>query len=252
MKAADSTLASLNGLNFAIAAMQAGFGPFISVRLTAHGWNPGTIGLVLSAGTIAALVAQVPSGIIIDQFGVRRGMATLAILASMAALLMFSLAPGLWLVLGAELVQGGAGVGLTLAIAAITLSVSRQERLGERLGHNVRYAAVGAAVGTAALGVVGSLLSATAAFLLAALAGVPALLALRGIRDTDIATAAQRTAHHTAPPPRARRSPPAPPRALLRDRRLLALLGCVGLFQLANASLLPLAATAFTREAGTH
>ena len=250
MKASDSTLAGLNVLNFAVAAMQAGFGPFISVRLTASGWNPGTIGLVLSAGTVAALVAQVPSGVVIDRFGIRRGMAALAIVASMAALLMFSLAPGFWLVLGAELVAGGAGVGLMLSIAAITLSVSRQERLGERLGNNVRYAAVGAALGTAVLGVAGSLLSASAAFLLAALAGVPALLALRGIRDTDIATAAQRTAHHTAPPPRARRSPPASPLMLLRDRPLLALLGCVGLFQLANASLLPLAATAFTHEAG--
>ncbi|MDA8247816.1 MAG: MFS transporter [Rhodospirillales bacterium] len=252
MKAADSTLRSLSSLNFAVAAMQAGFGPFISVRLTASGWTPGAIGIVLSAGTIAAVVAQVPSGIVIDRFGARRGMATAAILGSMAALLMFSLAPGFWLILGAELVQGGSGVGLALAIAAITLGLARQERLGERLGRNVRFAAVGAALGTAALGFVGSTVSATAAFLLAAAVGIPALLALRGIREADLASAAQRTAHHTAPPPRARRSPPVPPQALLRDPGLLALLACAVLFQLANASLLPLAATEFSHAAGRH
>jgi MFS family permease len=41
-------------------------------------------------------------------------------------------------------------------------------------------------------------------------------------------------------------------RALLADRRLLALLACVALFQLANASLLPLAATEFVHHAGSR
>jgi MFS family permease len=232
--------------------MQAGFGPFVSVRLTASGWNAGTIGLVLSAGAIASVAAQVPSGIVIDQFGARRATAATAILGSMAALLMLSLAPSFLVVLGAEVVQGACGVGLSLAIAAITLSVSRQERLGERFGRNIRFAAIGAALGTAVLGTVGSWLSPTAAFLLAAATGVPALLALGGIRGGDLATADRRTAHQTAPPPSIRRAPPAPLRALLGDRRLLALLACVALFQLGNASLLPLAATEFERQAGSR
>ena len=252
MKASDSTLRSLNWLNFAIAGMQAGFGPFVSVRLTASGWDAETIGLVLSAGAIGSVAAQVPSGILIDRFGASRAMAAPAILGSMAALLMLSLAPGFLLVLGAEAAQGACGVGLSLAVAALTLSVSRQEKLGERFGRNVRYAAVGAALGTAVLGTAGSWISATAPFLLAAALGIPALLALGGIHGIDIATADRRTGHHTAPPPRARRTPPVPLRALLADRRLLALLGCVALFQLANASLLPLAATEFARQAGTR
>ena len=178
LKASDSTLRSLNWLNFAIAGMQAGFGPFVSVRLTASGWNAETIGLVLSAGAIGSVAAQVPSGMLIDRFGAKRAMAAPAILGSMAALLMLSLAPGFLLVLGAEAAQGACGVGLSLAVAALTLSVSRQERLGERFGRNVRYGAVGAALGTAVLGTVGSWISPTAPFLLAAALGVPALLAL--------------------------------------------------------------------------
>ena len=61
-------------------------------------------------------------------------MAAPAIVGSMAALVMLSLAPGFLLVLGAEVAQGACGVGLSLAVAALTLSVSRQERLGERFG----------------------------------------------------------------------------------------------------------------------
>jgi MFS family permease len=252
VKAADGTLRSLSWLNFSVAAMQAGFGPFVSVRLTDSGWNPGAIGVALSAASIASIAAQVPSGAIIDQFGARRAMAAVAIVASSAALLIMAFAPGFAPVLGAEIVQGAAGVGLTLAIAAITLCVSRQEKLGERLGHNVRFAAVGAALGTVGLGVVGSAISPAAVFLMAAAFGVPALLALHGISAADLVTADRRTGHHTAPPPRARRSRPVPARVLLRDRRLLALLLCAALFQLGNASLLPLAAANFAREAGTH
>jgi MFS family permease len=250
--AAEGTLRSLNWLNFSAAAMQAGFGPFISVRLSASGWDAGAIGVVLSAGPIAGIVAQVPSGIIIDRLGARRAMAALAILGSMTALLMFSLVPGFLVVFAAEMVQGASGVGLSLAIAAITLCVARQEHLGERLGGNVRYSAIGAALGTAALGVAGSWTAPAAVFLIAAGFGVPALLALGGIGAADVATADRRTGHHSAPPPRARRSRPVPARVLLRDRRLLALLACVALFQLGNASLLPLAATEFTRRAGAQ
>lgn len=252
MRAAETTLRSLTWLNFAIAGMQAGFGPFISVRLTASGWNPAAIGVVLSAALVASVLAQVPSGIVIDQFGARKGLAATAILASMAALLMLSMVPGFALVLAAEIVQGSAGVGLTLAVAAITLCVSHQAHLGERLGRNVRAAAIGAAGGSALLGAVASWVSPAAAFLLAAAFGVPALLALRGINIADIATADRRTSHHTAPPPHARRSRPTPAHLVLRDPGLLALLAVAALFQLANASLLPLAATAYTHAAGTR
>ena len=250
MNAADSTLRSLSRLNLTLAAMQAGFGPFVAVRLAASGWDAGTIGLALSAGTIASVAAQVPSGMILDHAGTRRGFASAAILGTMTALVMLSLAPGYVLVFGAEIVQGGAGVGLSLAIAAITLSLSRQERLAERLGNNVRFAAIGASGGTALLGAIASWGSPSAAFLLAAAFGVPALLALRGIRAADLATADRRTSHHTAPPPRARRAHPTRARALLRDRRLLALLAVAALFQFANASLLPLAANTVSRQAG--
>ena len=250
MKAAVGTLRSLSWLNFTVSAMQAGFGPFVSVRLTASGWDPGSIGLALSAGSIASLVAQVPSGVVIDRFGAKRGMATLAILGCMAALVMLTLAPGFWLVLGAEVVQGGSGVGLSLAIAALTLGIARQERLGERLGGNVRFAAIGAALGTVALGLAGSWIGPRAAFLLAAAIGLPALLALRGIRADDLAAAPHRTRHTSAHPPRARKGRQVPPQTLLADRRLLALIACAALFQLGNASLLPLAATEFSHEAG--
>ena len=53
---------ALNGLNFFIAAVQAGFGPFIAVWLTQQGWSRIALGLTLSIGTFAGLLGQLPGG----------------------------------------------------------------------------------------------------------------------------------------------------------------------------------------------
>lgn len=252
MKAATATLLSLSWLNFAVAAMLAGFGPFVAVRLTEDGWDARGIGLVLSASTIAAVLAQVPSGAIIDHFGARRGLAAPAILAAMLSLLLLGHAPSFLGVLFAEIVQGAAGVGLNLSIAAMTLCVSRKEHLGERFGRNVRSAAVGAVVGTALLGVIGTRFSDRAVFDMAAGFGVVALIALFLIRGADVASAPQRTDHHTAAPREARRGPPQSPLRLFHHHGVVALLGAVALFQLGNAGLLPLAAGRFAVLGGSR
>ena len=140
MDTAKGSLRNLNWLIFLIASMQAGFGAFVPVHLTAGGWDPRAIGAVLSAGTIAAVAAQVPSGAVIDHFASKRGLAACAIVVNMVALLLLAAAPSFGSVMLAEIVQGAAGAGLSLAIPAITLSLSHQDALGERLGHNVRSA----------------------------------------------------------------------------------------------------------------
>ena len=146
----------------------------------------------------------------------------------------------------------GLVVLITYTAFAITLSLCHQDVLGERLGRNVRYGGIGVAAGSLLLGLVGNFISDSAVFLVAGALGVPALLALRGIAAADLASAHERTGHHTAPPPRKRRSPQQPVRRLLRDRRLVALLLCVFLFQLGNAELLPLVASEFAGKAGSH
>ncbi len=52
------SIAGLDGLNFFVADMLTGFGPFVTVYLAANGWLPSAIGIALSVGTIAA---QIPA-----------------------------------------------------------------------------------------------------------------------------------------------------------------------------------------------
>lgn len=244
-------MASLSWLNLLVANMQTGFGPFVSVQLTAAGWNQEMIGAVLSAGTIAAVVSQVPVGALVDAIAGKRAIAAVAVLLTMAAALVIAISPGFMPVLVAEAIHGLAGVTLALAIAAITLGLSRQDTLGERLGSNARFGAIGGAAGAALLGLIGSRVSHAAVFVVVAAFGVPALIALRAIHPQALRTAPLRTGHRGAVPPRQQPHPVRSKLALAGDRRLLILMACVALFHLANAAMLPLAAAVATRRDGT-
>jgi MFS family permease len=83
----------LNGLNFFTAAVQAGFGPFIAVWLAQNGWSLTELGLALSIGTFAALLGQLPGGMLVDQIHRKRFAAAGALIALGASALMLCLAP---------------------------------------------------------------------------------------------------------------------------------------------------------------
>jgi MFS family permease len=140
--------------------------------------------------------------------------------------------------------HGFASCMLVPAIAALSLTLVGRTGLGERLGRNARYAAIGSGVAAAVMGLCGTYVSEAAVFWLTAALMLPGLLTLGTIR-----------------PPQ-RRIPPAGRVArragergiwqLLTDRRLLTFAGCVVLFHLANAALLPLAAGEITRQTGSR
>src|SRR3954452_22458593 len=77
------SLRGLDWLNFFIADFQTGFGPFISVYLTGVGWTQGAIGAVLSIGTIAGMVSQVPGGMVAGMARDKRAAVAGAIIATM-------------------------------------------------------------------------------------------------------------------------------------------------------------------------
>ena len=56
----------LDWLNFFLADIQTGFGAFVAFYLADLGWDKGHVGLALSAGTVAGLIAHIPGGAIVD------------------------------------------------------------------------------------------------------------------------------------------------------------------------------------------
>src|SRR5215510_3783075 len=72
------SLNGLDGVNFFLAGMQAGFGPFVAVLLADEGWSQQNIGFVLSIGGLAALLSQVPAGELLDATPSKRLLVALA------------------------------------------------------------------------------------------------------------------------------------------------------------------------------
>ena len=54
----------LQALNFFMADMQAGIGPFLGVFLLAHGWQSGLIGSVMTIGGVAGMVIDLASALV--------------------------------------------------------------------------------------------------------------------------------------------------------------------------------------------
>jgi MFS family permease len=233
----------LNGLNFFTAAIQAGFGPFIAVWLTQNGWSLTDLGLALSIGTLAALIGQLPGGMLVDQIHRKRIAATGALIALGASALLLCLAPTEPLVWSAQIAHGLASCVMTPAIAALTLSVCGHDNFSERLGQNTRYASLGNAASAALLGAAASTISEQAVFLVTAALVVPALMSLFMIRMTDCVD--PRDDHPALLHPRERQHWPW--QIFAEPALHVFAVACV-LFQLANAALLPVALNGLTHR----
>ncbi len=242
---ADS-LKALDWLNFFLAALLVGFGPFVAVHLAESGWAPASIGAILTISGLAGLTTQVPAGELIDVIGSKRALFGAAAAAAALALMIFGLRSDFSSILGAAIIQGAVGSVLGPSIAAISLGLVGHDALAERLGRNQRFASVGALSGAALMGAIGYLLTTRYIFMVASALAVPLLLALLRIRGADIHFGRSCGApdHHATKPNRASR------RTLFKDVRFLTFVACLFLFQLANASILPQVSQALAHSEG--
>ena len=233
---------ALDLLNFFVADVQTGFGPFVAVYLTTHKWTQVEIGFALTLGTIVALISQIPAGALVDSMRNKRAAASGALIGVIIAALLLALRPTQLPVLVAQVLHAFASCILTPAIAAISLHLVGHSDLGERLGRNARFASLGNGLAAVVMGATGAWLSSRAVFVLTAVLCVPALIALTGIGRGPHAR--RQTTTRTLDWPGLRK--------LFSDRRLLVFAACVGLFHLSNAAMLPLAGAAVTMRAGQY
>ena len=244
----NPSLDGLDRVNFFLAAMLAGFGPYVAAYLANEKWPQAEIGLVLSAGSVAALLSQLPGGEVLDKVRSKRAVIAIGTGIVIVSALILAFWPRLPLVFIGLVLQGVTGGFLGPAIASISLGLVGHAALAERLGRNQRFASIGALAGAALMGLVGYLMSYQAIFLIIALLGLPLFFALGRIRAVDIhfGRSCGAPGHHGVDqPPRAGR------RILLKDSRLIIFATSLFLFQLANASVLPLAGEALVRTSKT-
>ena len=224
----------LDWTNFFIADVQTGFGTFVAFYLAHLGWSKGDVGIALTTGTLASVIMLVPGGALADAVAWKRALVAAGIVAIGIAALILALAPSFPAVLVAELLHGVTGGVITPAIGAISLGLVGRSAMSLRTGRNFRYAAGGNALTAAIMGIVGAYFSESAIFLAAAGLCIPALIALAFIRPNEID---YRKARNAA---KARDAHNARFRDLARNHPLLLFTAALVLFQLADASILPM------------
>jgi MFS family permease len=244
--ASPQSLRGLDWLSFFLAGVLTGFGPFVALYLAGSGWTQVEIGFVLTVSGLTGLLIQVPAGEMLDMTRSKRPLVALGVATIAGAALILACRPTFTPVLIAQTLLGITGGFVGPAVAAISLGLVGNDRLPERLGRNQRFAAIGGLGTAGVMGLLGYLLSNQVIFFASAALAVPTLVALGRIRAGDIhfarACAAPISDYHLVKPPRTARI------AIGANDRLLIFASCIILFQLANASVLPLVSEQLGRD----
>ncbi|MBV9013668.1 MAG: MFS transporter [Pseudonocardiales bacterium] len=231
------SLAALDGLNFFLADVQNGLGPFLGIYLVNQpGWNAASIGLMLTLSVATTLAVQTPTGALIDRTSHKRALIIGATVLVSAGAVIVTIAPSFAVVATAQLVIGVAGAVFPPAIAAIALGLVGPAGYTYRTGRMQAFNHAGNVISAAAVGIAGYLVSIRASFWLASVLGIfviaTALTINRRLIDHDLARGFV--------PQDTGTGPSSGFAVLLRCRPLLVLAVSILLFDLANDAMLPI------------
>ncbi len=229
------TLRALDAVNFLLADVQTGVGPFLAIYLAAHGWNEARVGLALMLGGIAGIIAQTPAGGLVDSVRSKRALIAGAVGAVGVGALALGLFPSFWPVMAAQILIGSTSSVFIPAICAVSLGLVGHQAFDRRQGRNQTFNSAGNVSAAVSMGLLGYYVSNRSVFFLVAALSVPTLVALRQIRPAEIDDDLARGRAECA---RSRDSEGVG--RLFRSRPLVIFLACAVLFHFANAAMLPL------------
>jgi predicted MFS family arabinose efflux permease len=229
------TLHGLDWLNFFIADVQTGVGPFLAIYLAGYGWNEQRVGIALTVGGIAGILSQTPAGALVDRLRSKRALIAAGLAALAAGALLIALVPNFWSVMSAQALIGGTSSIFAPAICAISLGVVGHQWFDRRQGRNQTFNAAGNVVAALSMGLLGYYISNRSIFFFVVACALPAVLTLGIIRPDEIDYELARGAKEGDED-----AQPVKARALLKDRPLRIFLVCAVMFHFANAAMLPL------------
>jgi MFS family permease len=233
--ASKGSLLGLDWLNFFLADVQSGVGPFLAIFLAGSGWNEQAIGIALTGGGIAGIIAQTPAGALADRVQSKRALIAAGVIALAVGALLIALHPVFWAVMSAQTLIGVSSSVFGPTVVAISLGLVGRELFDRRQGRNQTFNSAGNVVAAVSMGLIGYFLSNRGIFFFVVAFTVPTLWALRTIGadqiDYDVARGSD-DGHHSAGSSSIAH--------LFKDRRLVIFLICAVLFHFANAAMLPL------------
>jgi len=231
----QQSLRGLDWLNFLLADVQTGVGPFLAIYLASYRWNEQRVGLALTIGGIAGIVSQTPAGGLVDQVNSKRFLIAAGVIALAIGALLIAYFPSFWPVVIAQTLIGVMSSVFMPAIAAISLGIVGHRLLSRRQGRNQTFNSAGNVTAAVLMGLIGYFISNRAVFFFVTALAAPTILSLFLIRPDQIDYERARGAKNGGDD-----GTPARIRDLLKDRPLMVFLYCAVLFHFANAAMLPL------------
>ncbi|MGY5957240.1 MFS transporter [Kosakonia sp. BK9b] len=231
------SLRSLRALcltSFFIADVRDGLGPFLGIFLTQRHWQPDEVGLLMTAGGVAGLLATLPAGFITDTAKNKRGLlALLCVMITVSTLLLwFNQRSGI--AAFSQIISGICAAFIGPLLTGITLGLTGQKGFSAQMGKNEAFNHAGnfltalIAGGIAWYGGIGGI------FLLMGCTTLLTLGALLAIRHKDIDNNRARGLESPA-------AQAVPGFSILTKHTPLLITGfTLLLFHLANAALLPM------------
>jgi predicted MFS family arabinose efflux permease len=218
----DRSLLALCALNFFMADVRDGLGPFLGVFLQEQSWSPAEIGFVMTIGGL------------VDKTTAKRAILVAAMVAVIAASLVILFLPSFIATSAAQSINAIAAAMMAPAVAAVTLGLVKQQGYAHQLGRNEAFNHAGNVTAALLAGFFGYLFGLGAVFAVMAGMAVGAMAAVAAI-DPD------RIDHKAA---RGLGSAPGDQGAsfsvLVTSGPLLVLGLTLLLFHLGNAAMLPL------------
>jgi MFS family permease len=241
------TLHGLDWLNFFLADVQTGVGPFLAIYLAGYGWNEQRVGIALTVGGIAGILTQTPAGGLVDRLHSKRALIGAAVAALAVGALLIAFAPSFWPVMSAQILIGGASSVFAPAICAISLGIVGQRAFDARQGRNQTFNSAGNVAAAVSMGLLGYFFSNRSIFFFVAICTLPTILALRSIQAGEIDYELARGAGK-----KSQDGKPVGVSALFKDRPLVIFLICAVMFHFANAAMLPLLGEMLAKGQGRH
>lgn len=223
----------LYGMNFFLADVRDGLGPFLAVYLisTQH-WQSDDIGLIMTLSGLMTLIFQIPAGAITDKILAKRGVFSLACVLIAFAMLLIQFKPNFNNIVLSKIILGIMAAFFAPLIAAISLGLVGPKRYPNQVSMNEAFNHAGNIFAAFMVMLLANNLGLSSMFSFTAVMAAFALLFALSIKkqdiDHEVARGLEEKNHHK----------PSSLLTLLKNKQLLIFGVSIMLFHLANAAML--------------
>ncbi|WP_270967925.1 MFS transporter [Campylobacter upsaliensis] len=177
---------ALAWLNFFIADVRDGLGPYLGVFLKEHQFTESQIGLITTSTSLCALIFGIFLGVLIDKTHFKRGIIALCIVGIVLAIGANYFYPHFTFTLMAQIAIALCAVCLAPAFSAITLGIVGQSGYSRQVSLNEAYKHAGTAFSAGLSFIFALYYGIGAIFIITALMGVCALVFLALLKSSQI------------------------------------------------------------------